>query len=104
MHIDDLVGIIRFVRDTPSIDGPVNASSPSPVTNRRLMKVLRGAVGMPIGLAANRWMLEVGMWLFRTEPELVLKSRWVVPETLEATGFRFRWPELDAAVADIVHR
>ncbi|GAB7303752.1 hypothetical protein MAFF212519_16170 [Clavibacter michiganensis] len=68
------------------------------------MKVLRRAVGMPVGLAANRWMLEVGMWLFRTEPELVLKSRWVVPETLEAAGYRFRWPELDAAVADIVRR
>ncbi|RII88350.1 DUF1731 domain-containing protein, partial [Clavibacter michiganensis subsp. insidiosus] len=59
----------------------------------RLMKVLRGTVGMPIGLAANRWMLELG-----------LKSRWVVPETLEAAGYRFRWPELDAAVADIVRR
>jgi NAD dependent epimerase/dehydratase family enzyme len=104
LHIDDLVGIIRFVRDTPAIAGPVNASSPEPVTNRRLMKVLRGAVGMPIGLAANRWMLEVGMWLFRTEPELVLKSRWVVPETLERAGFRFRWPHLDEAVADIVRR
>ncbi len=104
LHIDDLVGIIRFVRDTPTLEGPVNASSPAPVTNRRLMKVLRRAVGMPVGLAANRWMLEVGMWLFRTEPELVLKSRWVVPETLEAAGYRFRWPELDAAVADIVRR
>jgi NAD dependent epimerase/dehydratase family enzyme len=104
LHIDDLVGIIRFVRDEPTIQGPVNASSPEPVTNRRLMKVLRRAVRMPVGLAANRWMLEVGMWLFRTEPELVLKSRWVVPETLERAGYRFRWPRLEEAVADIVGR
>jgi len=59
---------------------------------------------VPFGLPQPRWMLELGSWAIRTETELVLKSRWVVPERLLAAGYVFAHPRIDAAVADIVAR
>jgi NAD dependent epimerase/dehydratase family enzyme len=79
----------------------VNLAAPAPSDNRTLMATLRRAVGAPIGLPAWRFMLEPAMWLLRTEPELVLKSRWVMPERLEAAGYRFAWPELEPALRDV---
>ena len=104
IHVDDVLGSIDWLREHEDVDGVVNLSSPNPSDDRTMMGIVRRAVGMPIGLPATRWMLELGTAVLRTETELVLKSRWVVPETLEAAGYRFRWPELDAAVADIVRR
>lgn len=101
IHIDDVVGAVQFIRDHPEIAGPVNLSTPEQVENRSLMAALRRVVGMPIGLPAWRFMLEPAMWLLRTEPELVLKSRWVAPGVLTEAGFGFRHPELDAALRDI---
>lgn len=102
VHIDDVVGAIRFLRDRDDIAGPVNIASPHPVDNRTMMRTLRATVGMRIGLPAGRWMLEPAMWLLRTEPELVLKSRWVVPATLAAAGYRFEHPDLKEAATTIV--
>lgn len=104
IHIDDVVGAIRFMDAHDEIAGPVNLAAPQAVDNRTLMATLRRAVGAPIGLPAFRWMLEPAMWLLRTEPELVLKSRWVQPERLLACGYRFLWPDLEPAVADVVAR
>jgi uncharacterized protein len=98
IHLDDVVGAIRFVRDRDAISGPVNIASPNPADNRTLMRALRRTVGMPIGLPAWRWMLEPAMWALRTEPELVLKSRWVLPGTLTAAGFTFEHPDLQDAL------
>ena len=97
VHLDDVVAAIRFLRDRDDISGPVNIASPGPTDNRTLMRTLRGAVGMPIGLPAWRWMLEPAMWLLRTEPELVLKSRWVLPEILAEAGFTFGHTDLREA-------
>ena len=101
VHIDDVVGAIRFLRDRDDIAGPVNIASPHPADNRTLMRTLRAAVGMRIGLPAWRFMLEPAMWLLRTEPELVLKSRWVVPATLAAAGYRFEHPDLQEAATTV---
>jgi NAD dependent epimerase/dehydratase family enzyme len=65
------------------------------------MASLRAVVGARVGLPAFRWMLEPAMWLLRTEPELVLKSRWVVPDRLESYRFEFTWPELEPALANV---
>lgn len=104
IHLDDVIGAMRFVRDTPSIDGPVNLSAPAASDNRTLMRTLRRAVGAPFGLPAWRFMLEPAIWLLRTEPEMVLKSRWVSPGVLSEAGFRFRHRELAEAVHAVVHR
>ena len=98
VHLDDVVGAIRFLRDRDDISGPVNIASPRPGDNCTLMRTLRHAVGTRVGLPAWRWMLEPAMWALRTEPELVLKSRWVLPETLSEAGFSFEHPDLPEAV------
>ncbi|WP_394768762.1 epimerase [Lacisediminihabitans sp.] len=104
IHIADVLGIISFVRDHGDIHGAVNASSPNPTDSVGFMARLRDVLGVPFGLAAPRWMLEIGSALIRTETELVLKSRWVVPERLKAAGYRFEHPVLDRALRDIVSR
>ncbi|WP_105567049.1 epimerase [Microbacterium halophytorum] len=104
IHIDDLARAILFLRDRDDIDGPVNLATPDTPDNRELMRALRRTVGMPVGLPAARWMLEPAMWALRTEPELVLKSRWVAPRRLLDAGFEFRHPDLEPALRDIRSR
>ncbi|WP_104164077.1 epimerase [Cryobacterium sp. N22] len=104
IHIDDVVASIRFIVAHDELTGPVNLAAPHPSDNRTLMSTLRRSVGARLGLPAFRWMLEPAMWLLRTEPELVLKSRWVEPERLVAAGYRFLWPDLEPAIADVATR
>jgi NAD dependent epimerase/dehydratase family enzyme len=104
IHIADVLGIIRFLRDRAEISGIVNASAPNPSDNRTLMATLRRILGMPFGLPAPRWMLEIGTFVIRTETELVLKSRWVIPERLVNAGYEFAYPELEPALRQIVER
>ena len=101
IHIADVLSIIEFLRDHPELDGTVNASSPNPSDNRTVMRTIRRVIRMPFGIPAPRWMLEIGTFLIRSETELVLKSRWVVPERLTAAGFQFEFPELEPALRDI---
>jgi NAD dependent epimerase/dehydratase family enzyme len=101
VHIDDVVGIVRFIRDRPNIEGVVNVSAPEPSDNRRLMALLCRNVGAPVGLPAFRWMLEPAMWALRTESELILKSRWVLPERLQNAGYVFRHDTLEHALDDL---
>lgn len=101
IHINDLVSAVRFIQAHPEISGPVNLSAPQQVDNRGLMAALRKTVGAPFGLPAWRFMLEPAMWVLRTEPELVLKSRWVEPGVLKDAGFEFQHPELSEALRDL---
>ncbi|MBB3328001.1 epimerase [Microlunatus antarcticus] len=102
IHVDDLVAAVAFLDEHDEVAGPVNLAAPGTSTNRALMAALGRAGHAPFGLPAPRWLLEIGMVVLRQESELVLKSRWAVPERLLDAGFTFRWPELDAAVADLV--
>ncbi|MCW4465787.1 DUF1731 domain-containing protein [Glutamicibacter sp. MNS18] len=101
VHLDDVLGAIRFIDQHPDISGPVNICAPQPVANRELMAQLRQAVGRSFGLPAYRWMLEPAMFLLRVEPEMLLKSRWVVPGILQHAGYRFRYPELAGALDNV---
>jgi NAD dependent epimerase/dehydratase family enzyme len=98
IHLDDVIGAIRFLLDRDDIAGAVNLASPNPSDNTTLMRELRRRVGAPIGLPAWRWMLEPAMWALRTEPELVLKSRWVIPGALTDAGYTFSHPDLAGAL------
>lgn len=98
IHIDDVIGSMRFLIDHDEIDGPVNLAAPTAVDNRALMATLRETVGARIGVPAWRFMLEPAMWALRTEPELILKSRWVQPQVLTDAGYRFRYRELPDAL------
>ncbi|MCL2516123.1 MAG: DUF1731 domain-containing protein [Microbacteriaceae bacterium] len=102
IHVDDLVGIIRFAQSHPGLEGSVIAGSPHPTDNAGFMQALRAALGVPFGVPSQRWMLELAALGLRTEAELMLKSRWVLPEKLLAAGYEFRYPELDDALAQIV--
>ncbi|WP_337003760.1 MULTISPECIES: epimerase [unclassified Microbacterium] len=104
VHIEDVARIIDFLARTPSLDGPVNAASPHPVDNVEFMATVRQVLGARIGPPMPRWMLELGAIGIRTETELILKSRWVLPEKLLAAGFVFRHPALEEAIRESFDR
>jgi uncharacterized protein (TIGR01777 family) len=102
IHEQDFIRVVYWVIAHAALSGPVNVAAPHPLPYRDFMRILRRAAGVPIGLPATRSMLTVGAWVLRTEPELVLKSRRVVPSRLLADGFRFDFPDWAAAAADLV--
>jgi uncharacterized protein (TIGR01777 family) len=105
IHVRDFCRAVQFIMDDDRPDplqGPVNLASPHPVTNRDFMRTFRQVCHKRIGLPATRWMLEIGAFFLRTETELLLKSRQVVPGRLLASGFRFEFPELQRALEDVV--
>jgi len=102
VHVDDVVGIVRLLRERSDLDGVVNVASPNPVDSVTLMRTVRRVLGVPIGVPLPRVALELGAYVLRTETELVLKSRWVLPERLLAAGYRFAHPELEPALRAIV--
>ncbi|WFR62254.1 TIGR01777 family oxidoreductase [Paenibacillus amylolyticus] len=104
IHIEDLFRMVIYLQEHPHLTGVFNASSPHPVTNRELMTRLREQMGVRIGLPSPRWMLELGARFIQTETELVLKSRWVIPERLEMEGFTFTYGTLDTALAEILNK
>ncbi|MCP1183070.1 TIGR01777 family oxidoreductase [Paenibacillus sp. 1781tsa1] len=104
IHIEDLFRMVIYLQEHPHLNGVFNASSPHPVTNRELMARLREQMGVRIGLPSPRWMLELGARFIQTETELVLKSRWVIPERLEREGFTFTYGTLDTALAEILNK
>jgi uncharacterized protein len=101
IHHADFVRAIRWLIDHDAMEGPVNLTAPHPLPNAEFMRALRKAWGMPIGLPATEWMLELGALLMRTETELVLKSRRVVPGRLLRQGFSFEHPTWPEAAQDL---
>ncbi|QIM18207.1 DUF1731 domain-containing protein [Leucobacter coleopterorum] len=104
IHIEDVGRIIDFAEATPTLSGPINASAPNPVDNRTFMATVRRVLGVNFGLPTPRWMLEIGASLIRTETELVLKSRWVLPEKLQQAGFTFQFSDLEPALRESFDR
>ena len=104
IHEYDFIAGVRWLIEHDEIRGIVNLASPCPVTNDEFMRVLRAACGVPFGLPSTRWMLEIGALFMRTETELILKSRRVVPGRLLETGFRFQYAEWREAARELVGR
>jgi uncharacterized protein (TIGR01777 family) len=101
IHADDFVEAVRWLIDRRDVDGRVNLASPNPLPNAEFMRVLRRAWGIPFGLPTSDWMVAVGAFLMRTETELILKSRRVVPGRLLEQGFVFKFPSWDGAAFDL---
>ncbi len=101
VHHVDFYRAVQWIIDRPETSGPINIASPNPLPNAAFMRDLRAAWGMPFGLPATRWMTELGTFLMRTESELILKSRRVVPGVLEEQGFEFRYPSWPEAARDL---
>lgn len=104
IHGDDFVRALRFLIEHEELSGPVNIASPNPLPNREFMRGLREAWGIALGLPAMRWMLELGARFLKTETELILKSRRVVPERLLEAGFVFEHPTWPEATRDLCSR
>jgi uncharacterized protein (TIGR01777 family) len=104
IHEADFVRAIDLLITGDGFSGVVNLASPNPLPNRDFMRALREACGARFALATPSWLIEIGTWLMRTESELVLKSRRVVPGRLLAAGFRFLYPEWPVAARDLVQR
>ena len=101
IHELDFARAVEFLIEREDVDGTVNLAAPNPLPNREFMEALREAYGMPNGIPAPRPLLEVAAFFLRTESELVLKSRRVVPARLMDAGFEFEFPEWGAAAEDL---
>ncbi len=104
IHDEDFVRAVELLLERDDLEGPVNLASPGPVPQRELMRGLRRAWGRRPGLPATSWMAEIGAFVLRTDTELLLKSRRVVPGRLLDAGFEFRHPQWDEAAEDLVRR
>jgi uncharacterized protein (TIGR01777 family) len=104
IHERDFVRALYWLIDHDALSGAVNVASPNPLPYRDFMRALRHAAHVPVGLPATRWMLELGTWALRTESELVLKSRRVIPGRLVDSGFAFELPDWSRAAEDLVSR
>jgi uncharacterized protein (TIGR01777 family) len=104
IHEVDFVRTVEFLIEREEIEGVVNLAAPKPLPNREFMSALRSAWGIGFGLPAQEWMLQVGAFLLRTETELLLKSRWVVPGILTLHRFEFLFPAWPEAARDLVQR
>lgn len=104
VHERDFVRSLYWLIDHGELSGAVNIASPNPLPYRDFMHALRRAARVPVGLPATRWMVEIGTWAMRTESELVLKSRRVVPGRLVESGFHFEYPDWSSAAVDLVSR
>jgi uncharacterized protein (TIGR01777 family) len=104
IHERDFVRAMTWIIEHSDLSGPINVSAPNPLPYREFMRELRRAARVPIALPATRWMVALGTWALRTESELVLKSRRVVPARLLESGFRFDYPDWARAAAELVQR
>jgi uncharacterized protein len=102
IHEADFVAAIDHLLAREVFSGIVNLASPNPLPNCDFMQALREAWGIRYGLPIPECMIEVGAFVLRTEPELILKSRRVMPGRLLADSFHFRFPEWPAAARNLV--
>lgn len=104
IHERDFCRAIEWLIEHRNLSGTFNLAAPNPVTNSEMMGTLRQLCRMPFGLLASLWMLEFGAFFLRTETELIIKSRRVVPGRLLKEGFTFEHPLLRPAFEDLLRR
>jgi uncharacterized protein len=104
IHDRDFIRALYWLIEHDELAGPINLASPNPLPNADFMRRLRAAWGIGFGLPASRWMLEVGAFFLRTETELILKSRRVVPNRLLHSGFVFEFACWTEAAAELCER
>ncbi len=104
IHDRDFVRAIYWLIEHDELEGPINITAPNPVLNSEFMSALRSAAGISFGLPATPLMLEVGAFFLRTETELILKSRRVIPDRLIQSKFIFQFPTWAEAAQDLCNR
>ncbi|HEY4735095.1 MAG TPA: DUF1731 domain-containing protein [Gemmatimonadaceae bacterium] len=104
IHETDFIRSLYWLIGREDMDGAVNVAAPNPLPNKEFMRILRNAAGVRIGLPATRLMLEAGAFFMRSETELILKSRRVVPGRMLEAGFDFVFPQWEQAARDLCER
>jgi uncharacterized protein (TIGR01777 family) len=104
IHDRDFARAVELLLAREDLEGPVNLAAPNPLSQRDFMAALRAAWGARVGLPATGWMARLGAFAMRTDTELVLKSRYVVPGRLLDAGFGFEHPEWPGAARELVER
>lgn len=99
IHRDDLVAAIRFLIDRDDLEGPFNASAPTPVTNAEFTRTLAGVLKRPAIFPVPAKVLKLG---FGELSDLLLGGADMRPARLEAAGFTFRYPRLEQALRAIL--
>lgn len=102
VHEQDVAKSTEWLLQHDELNGVFNCTSPEPLKNSDLMRSLRNAYGIPIGLPSPAWLLEIGAIVIGTETELILKSRWVLPKRLLESGYTFLFPKAEHAIKDIL--
>jgi len=102
IHIEDVHQIILFLQKRKDLTGVFNCAAPNPISNREFMASLRQKMNRRFGLPSPEWLLEIGAVVIRTETELILKSRWVIPERLEQEGYTFQYEKINEALDEII--
>ncbi len=103
LHVEDFCRAVEWLIAHENLTGPVNLAAPNPLPNADMMRLFRNLVGAPFGLPATKAMLEIGAFFLRTETELILKSRRVIPGKLLADGFKFHFPSMPEALQNLFH-
>ena len=104
IHDADFVRAVYWLIEHDELAGPVNLAAPNPLPNARFMQTLRETWGGRLGMPATELMLEAGAFFLRSETELILKSRRVVPGKLLEGGFDFEFPAWPEAARDLCRR
>lgn len=104
IHDRDFIRSVYWLIEHEELSGPINIASPNPLPNREFMQIFRKVAGVSIGLPAMEWQLAIGAFFMRTETELILKSRRVVPKLLTDSGFKFDFPDWADACRDLYER
>jgi uncharacterized protein (TIGR01777 family) len=96
ISLEDLIGIYHYLIHTDQLSGPLNATAPSPVTNKTFTKILGKVVGKPILFPLPAFMVKA---LFgEMGKSLLLEGQRVLPAKLTASGFSFLYPDLESAL------
>ncbi|WP_158974326.1 TIGR01777 family oxidoreductase [Cellulophaga sp. L1A9] len=102
IHINDFLESINFIMENTRLQGPINSAAPEPITNSFLMKTIRKELKIPFGIPLPKFLLEFGARLIKTETELILKSRNVIPTKLTNAGFTFQFSTIQSALKDLI--
>jgi NAD dependent epimerase/dehydratase family enzyme len=103
IHHRDFARAVAWLIDRDDVSGAVNLAAPNPLPNAEFLRTLRQTCGVPLGIPAPAWLLEIAAFFRRTETELLLKSRRVVPGRLLRAGFQFELPTWSEAARDLCH-
>ncbi len=98
VHVEDIARSIEFIDTHETLNGIVNITSPYPLSNDAFMAALRKAMQVPFGIPTPKWFLAFGAFIIGTETELILKSRWVIPQKLITAGFHFTYNRIESVV------